>query len=198
MGKGGCDLNYMGLAAIGSISVAACGLHSDAVYLVVASVVFWALAILADAKAAEAKPVPATRVQTRYEQVELMTGIGWGSKREELRAHLLGVWAPKGPVFQSEDQGPEAAQSAGRGLGVKLGLAALAVAAVGSFFSWIVVAVALIVAAVVQYRETNRWDLVHALPINACLVIGSLALIYGPAMAVLSPAIFILGRSGHD
>ena len=178
-------MNRLTLATIAGISVAACGLHSDAVYAVVPSVVFWVLAILADTRSTEAKSVSPAKVQTRYEQVELMTGTGWGSKREELRAHLLGVWKLNGALRQVSSGETVNEQPTSRlDLSMMMGLAGLVVAAVGALLSWHAAVVGLVFTAVVQYRATARWVVLRAIPLNGCLVVASLVFFFGPVMEI--------------
>lgn len=190
-------MNRLTLATIVGISVAACGLNGDAMFLVLYSLIFWVLAILSETRAVETQIVAAEeKALTRYEQVELMTGIGWGSKREELRAHLLGVWRLPDAVGQAASGETVNEQPTSRlDWSMMMGLAGLVVAAVGALLSWHAVVVGLVFTAVVQYRATARWVVLRAIPLNGCLVVASLVFFFGPVMAALFPAILIFVRS---
>lgn len=183
------------LSALMAIAVAGVGLEENVIYCLPVYGIFALLAFLADAKNPTLdlkKPKP-----SRYEQIELTTGIGWGSKQEELRAHLLGVWKPKTVVYGTDS----ADSDTGKVVNMNLERACyggLLSSVAAAYLFWPATTVFLGFAAILQFFRTSHWSFATAMFVNSVISVVCLAYFYSPVMLALMPAILIFARKGDS
>jgi len=177
------------LSALLVIAVAAVGLDENVFYTLFFYAISAMMAFFAEIKSPKVRTN--ARKPSRYEQIELTTGRGWGSKREELRAHLLGVWEPR-----SHTPPPDLDKSLG--WATRACYVGLFFAAIGAFWGWPLVVIGFSLTVFAQFFSTERFGLLSAMFAHAMFSVLAFAYFFSPHMLALSPAILIFARKDGD